>query len=662
MLRVTLLVPRERSGDLATALQRLKLVHVDPAAKLDSEEQLEQLSASAQQAENKLKQLALIHGVFDELAPLKKGFAASLVAVPMRVTGTDMREAVTSLDVEALYDQCLRLGEQYRRYVRQLEEAEEEEADLSFFARLPFDVAVAQSFRHVRVWVGALSEARWAALRADAWAGEHVAFEVLQRAERAVWVCAVALTAEAEECAEVLKKQGFVERPLPGSGPAISDRLAQLRERMEEMRRHRERCRAAGAKLAAHRRDAAMVDGYWRGELARLRAVTSGAATKRISVFTGYVRARESRALEDGLRKSIPEASVVFEKPKPGEAVPVSLRLGPVLKPMSFLVDMFGRPDYFSFDPTPYLTFSFLLFFGFCFGDVVYGAMLCAVSGFLAWKARHYEGLRNLCVLFLYAGLATIVFGALTGSWAADLWKPEYLGRNNVLMRLQQRLVLVDPLEKPVLMLLVSLGIGVCSQFYGIALKGCGLLRRGQAAAALFDAGLWLLMLPGFMVVFGALFFPEPRWLFRTGVGLMLFAGLGLVMTQGRHEKTLAGKAITGLVSLYGIMGSYGCLSFLGDTLSYSRLLALGLTTTIIGMSFNIMAGLLKQVPVVGIGLFVALLVLGHMFNFAVSIIGSFVHPARLIFLEFFSRFYESGGTKFTPLSADNERVLVSES
>jgi V/A-type H+-transporting ATPase subunit I len=124
----------------------------------------------------------------------------------------------------------------------------------------------------------------------------------------------------------------------------------------------------------------------------------------------------------------------------------------------------------------------------------------------------------------------------------------------------------------------------------------------------------------------------------------------------------LAGKAITGLVSLYGIMGSYGCLSFLGDTLSYSRLLALGLTTTIIGMSFNIMAGLLKQVPVVGIGLFVALLVLGHMFNFAVSIIGSFVHPARLIFLEFFSRFYESGGTKFTPLSADNERVLVSES
>ncbi len=103
-------------------------------------------------------------------------------------------------------------------------------------------------------------------------------------------------------------------------------------------------------------------------------------------------------------------------------------------------------------------------------------------------------------------------------------------------------------------------------------------------------------------------------------------------------------------------------MAFLGDMLSYSRLLALGLTTSIVAMSFNIMAGLIKGVPHVGILLFVVALVLGHVFNFAISMLGAFVHSARLIFLEFFSRFYEAGGVPFRPLSVNTERVLVTSS
>ncbi|MDP6438792.1 MAG: V-type ATP synthase subunit I, partial [Candidatus Brocadiia bacterium] len=118
--------------------------------------------------------------------------------------------------------------------------------------------------------------------------------------------------------------------------------------------------------------------------------------------------------------------------------------------------------------------------------------------------------------------------------------------------------------------------------------------------------------------------------------------------------------AATGLVSLYGIAGTYGCVSFVGDMLSYSRLLALGLTTGIVGMAFNVIGGLFRSAPPwVGIPLFIVVVVGGHLFNFTVSILGAFVHPARLIFLEFFSRFYEGGGLRFSPLSLDTERLLV---
>ena len=128
---------------------------------------------------------------------------------------------------------------------------------------------------------------------------------------------------------------------------------------------------------------------------------------------------------------------------------------------------------------------------------------------------------------------------------------------------------------------------------------------------------------------------------------VFVLACVGLVLTQGRHETTLVAKAITGLVSLYGILGSYGCVTFIGDMLSYARLLALGLTTAIIGMSINIMANLVRGTPWVGGVLFVLVLVLGHAFNFAVCILGAFVHSARLIFLEFFSRFYSADGVAF---------------
>ena len=92
--------------------------------------------------------------------------------------------------------------------------------------------------------------------------------------------------------------------------------------------------------------------------------------------------------------------------------------------------------------------------------------------------------------------------------------------------------------------------------------------------------------------------------------------------------------------------------SFIGDTLSYSRLLALGLTTTIVGMSFNIIAGLVTSVPVLGVVLFVLIAAFGHVFNFFISILGGFVHSARLIFVEFFTKFYEGGATPFAPLGA----------
>ncbi|MFW6457337.1 MAG: V-type ATP synthase subunit I, partial [Planctomycetota bacterium] len=409
-----------------------------------------------------------------------------------------------------------------------------------------------------------------------------------------------------------------------------------------------------------HQHEVEVMLGYWEGEREKVEARNNALDSQRITVLTGFLPEKERKIVDSDLKEQFPGISTVYRDPEPDDDVPVSLTHSRLMEPVTFLVDMFGLPDYFSFDPTPFLAFSFLLFFGMCFADVFYGLALTVVGYLLARKMRPHEGMYNLCMLFCYAGVFTTVLGVISGGWASTLWEPEYLGEGNILMVIRNHTTLVgDLLDQAVLLLVISIGIGVVNQFYGLILRAYGSIRRGKVLDALYDSGLWFLVLPGFLIAFGSLFFDMSSSTLNVGIGLMIVGGIGLILTQGRDADGAGARFGKGVISIYGIMGSYGCITFLSDILSYSRLVALGLTSSIVGMAFNIIAELVRSTPVVGVVLFVLILVFGHTFNFLVSMLAAFVHPARLIFLEFFNCFYEGGGTKFRPLSVSTESVIV---
>jgi V/A-type H+-transporting ATPase subunit I len=285
--------------------------------------------------------------------------------------------------------------------------------------------------------------------------------------------------------------------------------------------------------------------------------------------------------------------------------------------------------------------------------------MLLVMSFYLSRKTRDYEGVNNFARVLLYGGVSTVIFGALLGSWFGDLYQAKYLGEGNILLRLQSFFAVLDPIEKTIHALLLALAIGVLNQFYGIALRMYGALRQGDWKGAVFDGLFWLILLPGILIMASKLFVPTPPYVFSTGLGLFIGGGLGLVATQGRDLGNPVSRILGGLVSLYGIMGTYGITAFIGDTLSYCRLLALGLTTSIVGMTFNMIGGLLRDIPYVGFFIFVLIVVVGHVFNFAISLLGAFVHSMRLIFVEFFGRFYEVGARPFQPLGFDSPLCII---
>lgn len=184
-------------------------------------------------------------------------------------------------------------------------------------------------------------------------------------------------------------------------------------------------------------------------------------------------------------------------------------------------------------------------------------------------------------------------------------------------------------------MLIYALALGIIQIFFGMAIQFYRNVKAGKTLDAIFDQGLWIVLLVGLLLLAA----PPLSGIARV---MSMVGAAGLVLTQGRSQPTLIKKFLSGLLSLYSVTG------YLSDVLSYSRLLALGLATGVIALAINTMAGLLGG-SVIGYIVMGLLLIAGHTFNLVINTLGSYIHSSRLQYIEFYNRFYEGGGRAFTP-------------
>ena len=643
-------------------------------------------------AQDKVHKLARVLDVLDRFVPPRRSFADNFVSLPTEMSRDEYERSVAETDPDDLYQQATALSRDHAAVGKQAEELRAGIARLEPWADADLPPA---GLDRCGADLGTVPEKTLPRLHAAAAERDLIALETVSTAKGKALVAAAWLNEAGDEAPGLLEAHGFESLNLePGSGP-VAGVVRERQAEFEAAEKRTEELAGAAAELAKGRRAVLAAHGYWQAEVERIGAAGNGLGSKRIVVLSGYVRVRELPALERLLNSDFPSVSLVARDPQPDEDVPVSLRGPKLFAPAQFLTSMFGLPNYFEFDPSPYIFLTFLIFFGFCFGDVVYGLMLLGLGWWLARKSRDYPSLARFFSLLMWGGIASIAVGALTSSWAADLFSTDpvsgeanYLGRGPVasaFLAFQAKLTLVNPLQKVVLVLAAALGLGILNQFYGMILLMYRNWRKRDYVAALCDGGLWLIFLPGLLLLLVGGMAGLPSGWTTLALWMIALSAVGLVLTQGRREESFAGKAITGVVSLYGILGTYGVTSFIGDVLSYSRLLALGLTTYVVGFAFNIIATRLPDViarlldglssmlspfqylaafvrlPLVALLITVVLILIGHGLNFVISILGGFVHSARLIFVEFFTKFYEGGAPAFRPLGAPQTVRITDE-
>jgi len=353
------------------------------------------------------------------------------------------------------------------------------------------------------------------------------------------------------------------------------------------------------------------------------------------------------------LKKEIMEISdsieLLIEDPAEDEDIPIILENKRFVSPIETVTTLYGYPNSKEFDPTPILGFFFIFFFSVCLTDAAYGVILALLSFTLMKFLKMRGGMKKLFTLLVFSGIVTIFTGALAGGWLG--FTPPELPKA---FQFVKKFQIINPSSQALQFLIWALVIGVIQLIFGNLVRAFQHFKRGDYAAMILDDIIWAIYLSAITVY---LFTKDD--LFKN---IILFCVAVIVLTGGRNYKAknfllnIIAKLGGGLLSLYGTMG------YLGDVLSYSRLMALGLATGGIAMVINLLAKMLgNAVPVVGIVLAIIFMTFGHIINVVLNALGAFIHSARLQYVEFYPKFFEGGGKPFRPFNFRLRKVIITK-
>ena len=365
--------------------------------------------------------------------------------------------------------------------------------------------------------------------------------------------------------------------------------------------------------------------------------------TQSVFALTGWIAEEDA----DKVKKLLDRYSCYYtlEQPAEGDDPPVKLKNNKFVQPYELITEMYSLPTPDGIDPTPMLTPFFILFFGMMLADAGYGLLIFLLCFIGLKKFKPDEGfLKSAMQIGTSCGLSTMFWGVMYGGYFGNLIPQvaeSWFGKTITIP------AVFDMLNDPMSIMILSFLLGAVHLFTGMGIKIYMLAKRGHLMDGLMDVGLWYLVLVGLpMMVLPAVA--------NVGKILAIVGAVGLILTQGRHEKNILMKPIKGVMSLYDITG------YLSDVLSYSRVLALGLAGGIIANVFNLL-GTMPGFNLIGVIAFLLIFVIGHVFNLAISGLGAYVHTSRLQYVEFFSKFYEAGGKPFRPFQANTKYTLISD-
>ncbi len=501
----------------------------------------------------------------------------------------------------------------------------------------------ADASERIQAKIGIISQLDWEEIKNSSDSKKDLlALAPIDESKPEVKLAIVYLKDSQKEINDYLNSFGFKEVILPDYSAVPRDLINSKTTELKSLEQEKKQLLQAAEDLANSEKDLQIIYDYlsWQRDkqAARLQAQESQATF----YLQGWVPKLGLEDLETLLKEKTNNIHITELELEEDEEPPVVLKNKSLIKPFESVTNVYGAPKYFELDPTPYLAPFFILFYGICLSDAGYGLLLALLSWGAIKLMKIPKAKQDLFRLLIFAGIATFIVGILFGGYFGIVIDDLPAG---VIKTILLNARIIDPVKSPLIMLGFALILGMMQVLAGLMINMYYQFTKRDWGNTL-DSGAWLFLMLAFISWLVAGQVLDNATLVTAAKYWIYLSLILVVLIKGRNTKNIFLKLPIGILGLYDIVG------YFSDIMSYSRLLALGLSTGIIAMVINIVAFLFKDmIPFVGWPVAIAILLGGHLFNLAINALGSFIHSGRLQYVEFFPKFMEGGGARFKPLA-----------
>lgn len=482
---------------------------------------------------------------------------------------------------------------------------------------------------------------------------DTVHFEIIDSTDTQTYAMVICSRQQSAETEDQLRYMGFAQPAFVCDGTP-SEKIREFEAEIDKCKADIVSAENELCSLESMREDIKFLADYYSMRIEKYKVLEQLGHSRNTFAMTGYIPSDKAKAIEKELTEKW--GAAVECTPADGDDVPVLLKNNGFAAPLEGVLETFSLPGKGEIDPTAAMAVFYYFLFGLMLSDAAYGILMILICGLALWKfPRMSEGLRKSMKMYLYCGISTTFWGVMFGGYFGDAIQviaKTFFNKDIVIEPLW-----FSPMNEPMRMLIFSLLVGIIHLFAGLGMKLYSLIKTRNWKDALYDVIFWYMLVGGAIVYLLTMqmFVDMANLSFKlsanVGTIAAIIAGLGalgIALTAGRSSKNPFKRLAKGLYELYGVT------SYLSDILSYSRLLALGLATGVIANVFNKMGSMFGG-GVLGVIAFTIVFIVGHTLNIGINLLGAYVHTNRLQFVEFFGKFYEGGGEKYSPFKANTE-------
>ncbi|MBU1446399.1 V-type ATP synthase subunit I [Patescibacteria group bacterium] len=583
---------------------------------------------------------------------------------PVRLPINKVKERASNFDFDVIIDKCRSIEEQMVALRNEYVALNSLHSELDPWQSLVMPLNHIGTTDNTKTIIGTVQKTAFEQFKEELLkVSKLLVLELINETESSCYV-SITFTKEIEtEVREVLLMNKFSQVELPSVSHDVKSEISKIKQRKgeveQELANFEEELRVVGKS----NEDLQIVHDYFVWERDRIYADHKSQNTEYTFTLEGWMPIKSAEKTIKSL-KEVTDSFEIFDiEPSEGEQAPVAIRNKGFMGMFEAVTNVYGLPLPTELDPTPFLAAFFIIFFGLCLTDAGYGILLFVICALALKFTKLDPGMKKLVKLIMYGGIITFIMGALFGGWfgmTADqapgfLTFDKVLEGGEIVKAFKWQIINPTQGNGPLTFLILAATLGYIQVLFGLLVDGYWKIKTHRYLDATLDSFLWfffLVMMGLFGVSKGGIFLADYAEIITN---IVLGTVVLLVLTQGRSKKNIFMKLISGVLSLYGLVG------YFADILSYSRLMALGLGTGIIGFAFNTIGGLVGGIPYIGIVFTIIVILIGHTLNIAISTLGAFIHSSRLQFVEFFGKFMEGGGRAFSPLQKACKYILITE-